>query len=322
MKKMVYLLILGVFILSAVTTQAATIYDKDGLTFKIKGDWQIQLRQEPGTDEDLDVEYDDLEIKNSVKYKLNDVLSAFGELDFGFKDAADKSNDDKGPHLEEAYVGFGFKNVKILFGKADSAADEFGIQDAKEEPVLDDMFDEFGAVDGDDLIKISATIADIVTIVASHEIDADSEKSDGNGTFSDIFVSAEFSGFTVGAAYQTFEEAPGEDGVENDSIDFYGVSLAYDAKVVEVAADYSVNADDDTAFYNAYVAVPIKPVKIGAGYQFLDYDTEDEEDVSGWYANVTYKFPSHKNVSIFAEVAGTDEDDSDMGYLVGARIKF
>ena len=178
--------------------------------------------------------------------------------------------------------------------------------------------------DGDDLIRVSAIIADMVTIIASHEIDADSESSDDNGSFTDIFVSAEFAGFTAAAAYQTFDAAPGEDGIEPDSVDFYGVSLAYDAKVVEVAADYSVNDENDDVFYNAYVGVPIKPanVKLGAGYQVLDYDSEEEEDVEGWYANVTYKFPGFKNVSIFAEVAGTDEDDTDVGYLAGARIKF
>jgi hypothetical protein len=76
-----------------------------------------------------------------------------------------------------------------------------------------------------------------------------------------------------------------------------------------------------------FVAVPIKPVTLGAGYVTLDPDNEAEEDITGWYANVIYKVPTAKNIRLFAEVADSDEKDSDgedfdMGYLVGLRIKF
>jgi hypothetical protein len=54
----------------------------------------------------------------------------------------------------------------------------------------------------------------------------------------------------------------------------------------------------------------------------LNIKPETGDDVTEWYANVTYKFPSQKNVSVFAEIADTDEDDIEIGYLAGMRLKF
>ena len=51
-------------------------------------------------------------------------------------------------------------------------------------------------------------------------------------------------------------------------------------------------------------------------------ELDGSDDVTGWYANVTYKFPTQKNVSVFAEVADTDKDNADMGFLAGMRVKF
>jgi predicted porin len=335
MKKVVFGIVIAAIVAAAGSVSAATVFKKDNLTYKISGDWQIQFRQDPGVDQDLDVEYDDLEIKNHVDYKLNDRVTAFGELDFGFKNAADKSDSNEGPHLEEAYVGFKFSDIKVFVGKTDSAGDEFGIQGAKETIVAEDSFDEYGATGGDDLVGISAKIVDIVKIVATHEVQAESETSDDNGAFSDIFVSADFKGVGLGVAYQNFEktEIDADPLVETDTeTTIWGLQVSYDAGFASVAVDYSVadqtvtedgNEDtDEFAIWNLFVAVPIKTVTLGGGYVFLDYDDETEEDVTGWYANAIYKFPSANKVRLFAEIAHSNEEKSDMGYLVGCQIKF
>ncbi|MFT6470599.1 MAG: hypothetical protein ACJAZ4_001025, partial [Neptuniibacter pectenicola] len=43
------------------------------------------------------------------------------------------------------------------------------------------------------------------------------------------------------------------------------------------------------------------------------------------YANVVYKFPAQKNVSVFAEITNRDDDagtDYELDVLAGMRIKF
>ena len=331
MKKMANVLALAALVLFAFVSvaPAATVVKKDGFTYKIKGDLQIQYRKDVGIDQDTDVEYDDLEIKNYASYELGNDLKGFGGLDFGFKNAADKPEGTEGDEdvkLEEAYLGLAYQNFSITFGKTDSAADEFGIEGAIEHPAYEDAFEGFGFEDGDDLTRIDVEIENFLIAVA-HELTAESEKSD-NGEFTDIFVGAEFAGFALGAAYQSHEESVGA-----DDVDIYGVSLAYDAEVVAVAVDYS-NADDgneDVSVWNIYVSAPVvKGLKVGAGYSLVDYSDPyelNEDEIKAWYVNATYKFPQAKNFRVFAEVAGSDEIDAsgeeyDTGFLVGARLKF
>lgn len=318
---------LASLVMAAGAAQAATVYEKDGLTYKIKGDWQIQLRQDQGENQDLDVEYDDLEIKNYIGYEVAEGVTAFGELDFGFKNAADKG---ESPHLEESYLGFAFSGAKVLFGKTGSAADEFGIAGSLETYVADDAFDAVGATSGDDLIKVSYS-QDMFGFIAAYELDPKSEHSSANGTFYDAYAYFTTMGFTVAAAYQNFQavdeeildEMTGEViGMEYpDSVNIYGISAEYDADFVTVAADYSV-AEDVSTVYNVFVSAPVETFTFGVGFQAIDYDADDEEDVSGYYANVVYKFPTQKNVRLFAEIGNNDEDGSDLGFLAGMRILF
>lgn len=331
MKKLVIGLVLAAFLAVAGSAQAATVFKKDNFTYKIKGDWQIQFRNEAGDDEDLDVEYDDLEIKNYAAYKINDNLTVFGELDFGFKNAADKSDNDDGPHLEEAYLGVKIRDFKLMVGETDSAGDEFGVEHWIEAVLVEDCFDEFGRTDGDDLVKIEAEFADMFTVIAAYEIEADSEKSHDNGEFFDIFVGLNIQGFSAGIAYQSLQPY----GYDDDC-NIWGIQAEYDAGFATLGVDYSETDIDDNLFgtdavdglndnvgiLNIAVAVPVDAFTFGAGYVLVNPDDDDEEDINGWFLNAIYAFPSAKNVTLFAEIGNTDEDDSDMGYLAGMRIKF
>ncbi|BBB28966.1 porin [Neptunomonas japonica] len=292
------------------SANAATIYEGKGLTYKLKGDFQVQLRQDVGDDQNLDVEFDDLELKNSVVYDLKNGVKAFGQLDFGFKDAAEDKQD--GSDLEEAYIGLDFGKVAVSIGKQNFATDEFGVEAAYELRSEADRFEEQGT-DGDDTIRVNASL-DNVYIAASYEIEAEGESSE-NGQSLDLFVSTELSGVELAAAYQTMEATP-----TSASKDTWGVSAAYDFGVAKLAADFSTT-EDVADQYNLAAVVPVdKTTKVAVG--MLNIKPETGDDVTEWYANVTYKFPSQKNVSVFAEIADTDEDDIEIGYLAGMRLKF
>src|SRR5680860_378846 len=85
------------------SVNAATVYEKDGLTYKLNGDFQIQLRKNIGDNTSEYVDFDDLELKNYVSYDLDNGIKAFGRLDFDFKDHANGKDVNK--PIEEAYVG-------------------------------------------------------------------------------------------------------------------------------------------------------------------------------------------------------------------------
>ena len=289
---------------------AATIYEKNGLTYKMKGDWQIQLRQDAGDDQNLDVEFDDLEIKNSIAYDLGNGLTAFGQLDFGFKDDAEGKRD--GSKLEEAYVGLAYENVALSIGERDFGSDEFGVEAAYENTLSEDGFDSQGT-HGNDVVRLDAVFG-AVNVIASVELESDGESS-ADGEVFDLFASTELNNLQLAAAYQTMKATP-----DADSVDTWGVSAMYDAGMVEVGADFSAIDDvADQANLIAKVAVN-KSTKVAIGATNIEPEVGD--DVTEWYANVTYKFPTQKNVSVFAEIADTDEDNVDAGFLTGMRIKF
>lgn len=150
MKKL--LLAVAVSTVAAGSVNAATIYKKDGLTYKLNGDFQIQFRQATGFDERAEVEYDDMELKNYLAYDLGNEMTAFGRLDVGYKDAAEGKQD--AINLEEAYVGLKYGVTSVSFGKQDFAGDEFGIEEAYEVETIDE--DRFDGVEtaGDDTIRI------------------------------------------------------------------------------------------------------------------------------------------------------------------------
>lgn len=295
---------------AAGSASAATIYEGNGFTYKLNGDLQVQLRKEAGKDEHADVEFDDLELKNYVSYDLGNDMKAFGRVDFGFKDAAEDKQD--GSDLEEAYIGLAFGNTSISFGKQNFASDEFGIEEAYELISDEDRFDAMGT-DGDDTIRLDVEF-DNAYIVASYEMEAEGESSE-NGEYFDLFASTKIASVTLAAAYQNMTPSIGD-----DDIDTWGVSASFDAGFATFAADYS-STDDIADQYNiaaVFAAAGTTDIALG----MVNTDPENGDDVTEWYANVTYKFPTQKNVSLFAEIADTDEDGSDMGYLAGMRIKF
>jgi len=314
MKNLIAKSVLIAMAATAGTAQAATIYEGNGLTYKLKGDWQIQLRQKAGQDKELDVEFDDLELKNSIVYDLNNGLKAFGQLDYSFDGAGNDSSKESGK-LEEAYVGLDFGNVAVAVGRQNLAGDEFGVEAALETHTAQDRFEQVKD-NGDDVIRVDADLNG-VTLIASALLSAESS-ANGKGEAFDIFAATKLAGVELAAAYQTYSaNTPGADDQNT-----WGVSAGYSFGKVALAADYSTtdtgSVDKDVT--NLVAVFKLSPTtKTAVGVVKSD---EGSSDTTEWYANVQYSFPSQKNVSLFAEIADTDEANADVGYLAGMRIKF
>ncbi|MEH6469711.1 MAG: porin [Halopseudomonas sp.] len=303
-------LILAAALATSGYANAVTLYQDNGLSYDLNGDWQVQLRKKVGKDKNLAVDYDDLELQNSVIYELGNGFKAFGQLNLDFKDKANNKADAE--TLDEAYLGLEYGATRLKVGKQDFATNEFGVEGAYELDQDEDRFDAQGT-DGDDVIRVDVKL-DALLLSASTELEAEGEDSE-NGQSYDLFVATEIAALELAAAYQNRKDTPA-----SSSVDTWGVSAAYDAGSVDLAGDYS-STEDSADQYNLVVGFkPTKTTKLRIGVLNVAPDTG--KDVTEWYANITYKFPQQKAVSVFAEVADTNEDDADMGYLVGMRIKF
>lgn len=295
------------------SAQAATVYEGKGLTYEVEGDFQVQLRKKVGNDEDLDIEFDDLELNNRVTYTLNDNMAAFGQLNFSFDEAA--NNEADGATLEEAYLGLDFGAVSISVGKQNYSSDEFSVEESYETVVEDDIFD-LNDDAGDDVIRVDAAFENFFVSASADLKAAGNSNSDNNESF-DLFISTSIDNLSLAGAFQRYKEAGAV-----DSLNSWGVQAVYDAGFATFGADYG-SMEDTANVYNLVSTFPINSTTNAAlGIQRIDYEDKSKDDVTGWYANITYNFPEQKNVSLFAEIGDTDENDSSVGYLAGMQLRF
>ena len=339
MKKIICGLILVAMVSVTGAVQAATIFKDDKVQYDIKFDLQLQWRHEARVNEDLDLEYDDTEFKNSIVYTLTDNWRALGQLDFGFKNAAD-SDDGRGnqadpPHLEEAWVGFGYKNWTFVMGKRFGAGDHFGVQGSLETTIADDAVYAWGGDKLDDGIWVEGRKlgGGMVTVEASYEHAGDSNaagvRGEENGTWLDSVVWVDLpANVRLGGMYQ-YRDADG-DGPE-DAFNIYGVQASWFLPFITVEGDWSA-AEDRGSVMNVQVIFPKLPngFSVGIGFVLQTRDSEfygsNDDDITGWWANVIWFLPQQKNIRLFAEITGNDQEvdgeDTDTGYLTGMRVLF
>lgn len=299
---------------TSASVNAATVYKKDGFTFKIDGDIQIQLRRRVGNNEDFHVDIDDSEIKNKLSYDLGNGLTGFAEAHF------DNGKDLNGAvESEETFVGLKTKKVKVKIGRMDYVTDDFATERGIEEPgSAESAFDNYG-VSGTDVILFEGK-AGPVKFAASHDFGrsdgAPSRNTDLQST--DVYVTAKFGAIQLGAATQTRQATPTATKIKTN-----GFNAKFKGDGFDVALDTS-KSDETGVNYkitNISVAIPVaKTTKITLG-------TTDESNTAGtlndsWYANVVYKFPKAKKVSLFAEISDSDSANSSAGFLAGMRVKF
>ena len=286
----------------ASTANAAKIYEKGDVSWDLKADVQVQIRQKSGQNEDSFVDYDDAELKNRFTYKLGGNTKAFAQVDYDFE--KEKS--------EETYVGMDFGGYGFLLGKTDLPSDDFGHEKAWEGSSFEDAFNEV-AEDSDNQIQLHAEFAGlelkVATDVEDAEVDENGESIQSKVLF-DAFLYGEFGNFDFGVAYQDVETDPNA-----DSIDTFGVGVGAKFGPVSVGVDYSDNDIVEVLHLSTSVKVAPK-TKLAIGYELAE---EKGVDINSWYVNTTYKI--HKKVSLLAEVSNTDEDDSDAGYVLGMRVK-
>ncbi|MGH1441567.1 MAG: porin [Cellvibrionaceae bacterium] len=288
---------------AAGSTHAATIYEGKGIKYTVKGDIQVQLLQDAGDNEDLDVNYDDAELKNNITYDVGNGTKAFAQVDYDFKKES----------TEETYVGLDFGGFKFWVGETDYVTDNFEVE--KNIDVVDIDGDSFSQDESEDLIAVEFSVGP-ATIAMSYDL----EVGDDEETSFDIYSEIPAGPVEIMLAYQAYELA-------TISTDTFGIGGTAKLGGVKFGLSYtSTDSDTDTDDKDNISAVVsfllAKTLSGTLGYDIQDFDADSVEDIDTWYANVVYKFPAAKNVSVFAELANTDEDDSDVGYLFGMRVKF
>ena len=300
MKKLILATAIAGLIASSVAT-AATVYEKDDLALTVNGDYQVQIYQEIGDDEDYNVDYDDLELKFGAKYTLSNGMTAFGQLDLDWKDQGDGSDDDI---VDEAYVGLKMGGFTTSLGRQYWGSDDFGVEKAYE--MNGGTAFDYASTGGNDTIKFGYESARF-NATLSHEF-----QESGDEEATDLMLTTKLGRANVGLAYQEYQPVAGA-----DTVDTTGIMASFDIGRTNVGIDYSTN--DYADYTNAAVSFPIRGRTTGAiGATLVSPDVGD--DATQWYLNATHKL--HNNVSVFAEIGDNDVDNTDIGYLTGMQVTF
>jgi len=190
---------------------------------------------------------------------------------------------------EETYVGLDFGAASVLVGKTDLPSDSFYNAGTIEGSSTETAFPESGS---DSLVLASFDLGPVGLSLAT-EVDGDLDV--------DALATVSAGPVDLALAYQDYA-----------GVDTFGISAATSFGPVGVALDYSDNDDLTVTHLSGSYSL------VGLGYEIAE--EAGSEDVASYYVNVTKKL--NKKVSVFGEVSNTDEDDSDMGFLVGGRVKF
>lgn len=315
----------------AVTSNAfaATLIEQGNFSYDVEGDLQIQFLQNSGVDEDLDINFDDGELKNRITYDLGSGLKAFGQIDFNI-------SDDDSVGQEEAYVGMTYGPGTFLYGSTVYVTDDFGIENSID--VGNVAGDAFPADSSDDVVSFGYEL-DYGTGTASIGLSTDLEVDDDPSSI-DLLAVVSFGPAKFGLAFQSASNLLfGEDGgtlITSDA-DTYGISAKYDAGVVTAGVAFSSSDIDNAAVsdtidnINVVLIAPVlATTDISLGYETIDVGDSTQAgiglaDTERWYANVTYEFPEATDVTSFFEIGQADIDgveDLDVGFLAGLRLQF
>lgn len=310
-----------------VSVTGATLFQIDNFTYELEGDLQIQLLKDSGVDEDLDIDYDDGELRSLLTYELNDGVEVFGRLDIELA-----KNDTV--EREEAYVGLEYEQSRMWMGTGNYATDDFGVE--KNIDVGGISGDAFPAGASSDVLYFEHS-APFARVALSHDLQVDDDLSS-----TDLFIAIPLDEVELEFAFQRASglelDGEGENGEEvslQSNADTVGIAARFDWKRANLALAYSAVDFDRVPGVvknlNLALAYPIEEnLKLNLGLEVVDgsdsaQNLDDMTDYWLWYVNAVREFPQAEGLSAFVEIGRIDAEDTpgiDLGYLAGLRLNF
>jgi predicted porin len=307
-KTLLAIAITGLFTAGA---QAATVYDADGTTIDLGADIEINYSKS-GLDVDADtaMSVDDADISAKITQMVNDGLYAFGKVEL---DADDNNTAD----LDTALVGLSSDEMgTIYFGKQVTIKDDSGIFNDYKLGVSG--LEVNAASSGDQVIRYKYA-NDSFYFGAAYAMNLE-ETEGSEGDLSAIDGNIGFTGVEnlelvvyLGSTDVTEDEA-------ETYAQFQGIYTVDNLKLSVIAATTSYDGESGSGF-GGQIAYTMDKATYSLGIQTVDTaDITDGVDQTDYFAGVGYALTS--NSTAYAQIGGSDADDTDMGFAVGIDFGF
>jgi len=310
---------------AATAAHSATVYDANDMALDVYGDVEIQARK--GTEKDAHkmINIDDADFGFKVGYDLGNDVTALavvevtGESERSTKyelDTADNtingSSNKSTIDLDDAYVGLSSATWgTVTAGKQVTIADDIGIGNDYEFGISTSSNSLF---DGKQVVKYTVDKGNYyggISYLFNEAAAYDNKNS------IDAKLGARFGGLDLTAYYGNTDQGTydSETVLLEARYVFEALALAATAASTD---KYSATADA-TSFGLAAVFT-VDKMAYSAAWSVLDVDNAVGGKENKYFVNAAYAFNS--NVTAYVEVAGTDKDDTEMGYAAGMAVSF
>ncbi|OOF05982.1 porin [Salinivibrio sp. MA607] len=320
MKKTILAMAVPALLAAGSASASINLYDAEGVKVDASGAAEVQYFQAVGEDRDGEWRLDDGDFAVNTEVAISDDLAAIGHFAFKFEERTTEN--------DELYVGFkGSDWGTLTFGRQLLINDDMGITKDYE---LSTALNSTLQTEGNQVAKY---VYDNGTFYAGFST---VQNSDGEEATDDYKIYDGRLGYRVAdvdmRVYYYYADDANVNGTDdgyvynaNSDVENYNFEVEYAGiENVSLAASYGVNTVDDGSskeeadFFS--VAADYTHGKTTYAIGIDNKDNDSEEDVTGYYANVTYAL--HSNAHVYAEVGDNDADKQDWGYVAGMEVKF
>ncbi len=319
------LIALSVLVAAGSVNAATTVYENDGVKVGVHGEIAVHYEQAESTaDVDAAILLDDVDFGFDVESAINEDMAVIASIDVkGGEDADETGTEDFG--YDDVWVGVKTGSVTAKVGKQVTLIDDFGLSNdqAFGLDTAEDISGAFTAKETE-VVRVDYDSGEMFygSVDAVLKSDGD-DTTDDEGTQYDLMAGVRFGDADVALTYSDSSDIA---AVDYDGT-FIGLKGAYTLGDVVLSAVYA-NTDVEEYDITSYGAnIQYTMDKFGFNFGIvqnnMNDDVEDDfgaEDHSEYYANVTYAVA--KNATVFFEVQDSDEEDMDMGYAAGLKVKF
>jgi len=323
------LLAIAVTSLFTAGAQATTVYDADGTTLELGADIEINYSKAAKDDSDSVMSVDDADISVKLTQMVDDGLYAFGQVELDADDEATSTEytDSNGDTvtvndqsdsaiLDTAIVGLSSDEMgTIYFGEQVTIKDDSGIFNAYKLGVSDIIPNATSS--GDQVIRYKYD-NDSFYFGAAYAMNTDTAESyDGDLSSIDGNI-----GFTGVENLELVVYLGSNDITTDEALtyaQFQGIYTVDSLTLSVIAATTSYDGESGSGF-GGQIAYAMDKATYSLGIQ-----TTDNEDVGGtdqvdYFAGVGYALTN--NATAYAQIGGSDADDTDFGYAVGIDFGF
>jgi len=230
-------------------------------------------------------------------------VTTFASFEVGFAEATEA---DAQLSLNEAFVGLAVSGAELTVGKQGLASDDFGIG----KDVSFGVDGQLGASAGSDVIKASYDLGGLKVIAATDISESDDESA------VDVYGAYSLENITVAATFQSHKA-----DANTDATSYVGVSGEYTMDAISVAGEFTYDVDMKDMAYEVAGSYDVSDsVTIAAGVGQTIYDNDSMDTLTQYYVNSELALNS--NATAYAEVGSNNSDNSELGYVVGMKVKF